>query len=902
MTGSGATDADRGGATASEARRLAEEHSSLRRIATLVARQTPQAEVFTAVAEELGRVLSVEAIRLLRFDTTGERPCAEVVGSSGTKPDSFQVGDRSPLGGNNLTTTIFETGVAARRDDYSTATGEIGERVILGGIGSAVAVPVTVEGRCWGVMIAAELGRAPLPPDTQPRLAEFGELMATAIANSEARTEVARLAEEQAALRRVATLVAEGAAPNAVFDAAMGEVCRLLDASQVGLMRTDRPDEMTLLAHAGVRPVGLEVGMRMPLDSDSVAGRVLARGRSARIHVDERGDGTVGRLVRQNDVTVTFGTPVLVEGAPWGVITANWSRDQTPPDDGETRLDKFAQLLATAIAGAESREEIRRLAEEQEALRRVATLVAMQVPAAELFAKVGEEVAMLFGEGIDSAMLRFENDEQATVVAVTSPRTPGGIAVGARMPIDGGSVASRVYRERSLVRVDDYTAAGGVIADRAKKHTIRAAIGCPITVEGRIWGSIAVGNHTGKPFPGNAERRIAQFAELVATAIANAEARAEVERLVEEQAALRRVATLVARGAAPNEVFAAAIVEVQALLDAAQVGLLRFDEDESAAILARNQELTDVLGAVTSVPLDGDSAVARVHRTGRAARLDTWPDEGGTIHELARRNNIIASVAAPVTIEGKTWGAIAAAWDRGHPPSADAEARLAEFAELLDTAIANADSRDQLAASRARVLGAGDEARRRVVRDLHDGAQQRLVHTIVTLKLARQALDDEDEGVPGLVEEALDQARRGNEELRELAHGILPSVLSRGGLAAGVDALVARLDLLVEQKVTTRRLAPEIEASAYFVVAEALTNVVKHSGATSARVVASVTDDELRLEVADDGKGGADAMGHGLLGLADRVEALGGRLAVESPSGGGTVVRAELPVPSQIGR
>jgi signal transduction histidine kinase len=470
------------------------------------------------------------------------------------------------------------------------------------------------------------------------------------------------------------------------------------------------------------------------------------------------------------------------------------------------------------------------------------------------------------------------------------------------MPIDGNGVSARVYRERAPVRVDDHPATEGVIAEHAHRHGLRAAVGCPILVEGRLWGTMIVANYSGDQFPSNCERRIAQFADLVATAIANAEARAEVERLVEEQAALRRVATLVARGAAPNEVFDAVIVEVQTLLDASQVGLVRFDVQRRIGFLVQSRGLTPVLGATTPLPLDGDSAVGRVFDTGRAARLDTRNDSDGTIAELARRNDIIASVAAPVTIEGKTWGAIAATWKEEHPPSADAAARLAEFAELLDTAIANADSRDQLTASRARVLGAGDEARRKVVRDLHDGAQQRLVHTIVSLKLARDALVDDDDSVPALVDQALDQAQRGNEELRELAHGILPSVLSRGGLAAGVDALVARLDLLVDQEVTTRRLAPEIEASAYFVVAEALTNVVKHAAATSARVVATVVDGALRLEVADDGKGGADAEGHGLLGLADRVEALGGRLAVESPSGGGTVVRAELPVPAEIVR
>lgn len=896
MGGTGAGQDD-GAAGAVEARRLVAEQAALRRIATLVARQTPQAEVFTAIAEELGRVLGVEAIRMLRFDTDADPASAEVVGSSGEKPDSFQVGDRAPLGGDNLTTTIFTTGAAARRDDYATASGEIGERVIQGGIGSAVGVPVTVEGRCWGVMLAAAVETGPLPPETQPRLSQFAELMATAIANSEARIEVARLAEEQAALRRVATLVAEGVPPAAVFDAAANAVCRLLGASQVGLMRPESTSEMTLVAHAGDRPMALEVGMRMPLDPDSVTGRVLASGRSASIHVDERGDGAVGRLVRQNDVTVSCGTPVVVEGAPWGVITANWTRDQSPPEDAETRLDKFAELLATAIAGAESQQEIGRLAEEQEALRRVATLVAEQSPAAELFGKVAEEVAKRFGDGIDSAILRFEADRHATVMAVWGEQPPEGIQVGVRMPIDGSGVSAGVFRERAPVRVDHYPATEGVIADHARKHGIRAAIGCPITVAGRLWGSMVVANYSGEPFPAEGERRLTQFAELVATAIANAQARAEVERLATDQAALRRVATLVARGAAPNEVFDAVIAEVQALLEASQVGLVRFDMARRLAFLVRSRGLTPVLDATTPLPLDGDSAVARVFHTGRVARLESRNETDGTIAELARRNEIIASVAVPVTIEGKNWGAIAATWKEGHPPGPDPAARLAEFAELLDTAIANADSRDQLTASRARVLTAGDEARRRVVRDLHDGAQQRLVHTIVTLKLAQRALGDDDEGASALLDEALDHAAQGNEELRELAHGILPSVLSRGGLGAGVDALVARLDLEVEVEVTPQRLAPEIEASAYFIVAEALTNVVKHSGAARARVVAAVAAGELRLEIADDGSGGADPEGHGLLGLGDRVAALGGRLAIESPPGGGTVVRAVLPLP-----
>jgi len=229
-------------------------------------------------------------------------------------------------------------------------------------------------------------------------------------------------------------------------------------------------------------------------------------------------------------------------------------------------------------------------------------------------------------------------------------------------------------------------------------------------------------------------------------------------------------------------------------------------------------------------------------------------------------------------------------------PPAGTEERMAQFAQLLDTAIANADSRDQLTASRARLLTAADEARRRVVRDLHDGAQQRLVHTIVMLKLAQRALREKDEEAESLVGAALEQAEQGHTELRELAHGILPAVLTRGGLGEGVRSVVGRLDLPVQVDVPAERFPADIEASAYFIVAEALTNVVKHANAGRAEVRASVEDGMLHVEVRDDGIGGADPGGHGLVGIADRATALGGRLKIENPVGGGTLVAATLPL------
>ena len=203
----------------------------------------------------------------------------------------------------------------------------------------------------------------------------------------------------------------------------------------------------------------------------------------------------------------------------------------------------------------------------------------------------------------------------------------------------------------------------------------------------------------------------------------------------------------------------------------------------------------------------------------------------------------------------------------------------------------------QLAASRARLVTAGDEARRQVVRDLHDGAQQRLVHTIVALKLAQRALRRQDGHAETIMAEALGHAERSNEELRELAHGILPAVLTRGGLRAAVRAVTTRLHLPVEVDIAAQRVQAEVEASAYFVVAEALTNVAKHAHAERARVRATVADGALRVEIADDGMGGADPTGHGLVGMADRVTALGGRLDVDSPPAGGTRITAMFPLP-----
>jgi signal transduction histidine kinase len=215
------------------------------------------------------------------------------------------------------------------------------------------------------------------------------------------------------------------------------------------------------------------------------------------------------------------------------------------------------------------------------------------------------------------------------------------------------------------------------------------------------------------------------------------------------------------------------------------------------------------------------------------------------------------------------------------------------------TAIANAEAQTEVAASRARIVSATDDERRRVVRDLHDGAQQRLVHTVVTLKLAHRALQNEETDLPALLTEALDNAEQATAELRELAHGILPPVLTQGGLRAGVDALASRMPVPIEIDVTVGRLPAAVEATAYFVVAEALTNVAKHAHAGRAEVTVRIEHGTLAVHVRDDGVGGArpDGGGTGLIGLADRLAAIDGELRVDSPADSGTLVAAAIPLP-----
>jgi signal transduction histidine kinase/CHASE3 domain sensor protein len=553
-------------------------------------------------------------------------------------------------------------------------------------------------------------------------------------------------------------------------------------------------------------------------------------------------------------------------------------------------LERSFNVMAGSLE--KSRDELASLLAEQSALRRVATLVARGAAPPEVFAVTATEVCRLLGSNA-TALCRYEPDATVTVLALETD-VDIGVRVGARITLEGENAMGAVLRTGRAARQGSFERSTGTLADIARKGQMDSSVGAPIVVEGRLWGVVVVSSR-GRALPADTEQRLGDFGELVATTIANAESRAALGRVSDQQAALQRVATLVAQEAPPADVFTAVADELGRLIAADTAVIARLDPDDMTTVVARWGTGADGMPVGSRWKLEPPMIMAAVVEAGRSVRVDDDSRASRAFGDGFDSTRIASSVATPVLVAGRLWGATIVA--TGHEPlAADTEQRMADFTELVATAIANADGRAQLVASRARLLTAGDDARRRVVRDLHDGAQQRLVHTIVTLKLARGAGENGGESADALVAEALEQAERANAELRELAHGILPPVLTRGGLPAGVDALVSRVSLPVDVDVADERLPAEVEASAYFVVAEALTNVVKHAHARSAEVKVWVEDSVLHIDVRDDGVGGARPDGTGLLGLNDRLAALGGRLRVESPPGRGTWIAATLPL------
>ena len=704
------------------------------------------------------------------------------------------------------------------------------------------------------------------------------------------------IAEEQAALRRVAVLVAQAAPPGQVFTAVTEEAGRLLGAGHALMSRYDPDGAVSVVAAWSSAGAALPVGTRMSLGGRNVHTLVAETGRAARLDDYVGGSGAAADVAREFGVGTAVGAPISVEGRLWGVMSLACTREQPLPTSTEARLAGFTELAATAIASAEARVELRGFAEEQGALRRVATLVARAAPPEEVFAAVAAEAGQVLAADV-TGISRYDQDGMAVAVGGwASNGDPVPFPVGTRVSLGGRNVLSLVFETGRPARIDDAADASGESSAFARQAGVRSVVGAPITVEGRQWGVMMVMSRSARSLPPSTEARLAGFTELAATAIASAQASVELRAFAEEQGALRRVATLVARAAPPEEVFAAVAAEAGRLLAADATLMSRYDPDERATIVGAWTSTGATAAPLgTQLRLGGRDLHTLVFQGGRPARIDDYGESSSAAADIARKAGVRSAAGVPISVEGRLWGVIGIASTRELPP--DTEARLAGFTELVGTAIANAETQAALAASRARIVATTDQARRRIERDLHDGAQQRLVSLALQLRAAQAALPGAGELAQRL-EGAVSEVNGVLEELREIARGIHPAILTESGLRPALRALARRSAVPVSLDVqVTGRLPEPVEFGAYYAVSEALTNVAKYAHASAAEVEIAVGDGMLRVDVRDDGRGGADfGGGSGLLGLKDRVEALGGWISLRSEAGAGTVMQIGLPL------
>jgi signal transduction histidine kinase len=376
--------------------------------------------------------------------------------------------------------------------------------------------------------------------------------------------------------------------------------------------------------------------------------------------------------------------------------------------------------------------------------------------------------------------------------------------------------------------------------------------------------------------------------------------RDELRQFAEEQGALRRVATLVARGVAPSEVFAAVAAEVGRVVKADHTNVVRFEPDDTVTVVGYWNEpgvpkVMPPLGG--RWPVEDGTVTSAVLTTQRPARMDDYEHATSAIGTWARRNGIHSVVGCPVKVEDRTWGAMLVHYLVGQPPTGATENRLQEFVELVGTAIANAQVHSDLLASRARVVATADESRRRIQRDLHDGAQQQLVTLALKLRLMEAATAPCQDDLRKQVSGSVDAVSGILDEIQRISNGLAPPILTRTGLRPALRSLARRSPIPMELDVRViDRLPERVEVAVYYTIAEAVTNVVKHAYASVVEVDLTVDEQTVLLSVRDDGIGGASlGRGSGLVGLKDRIEALGGRIHIVSPTGGGTSLLVDIP-------
>jgi PAS domain S-box-containing protein len=548
----------------------------------------------------------------------------------------------------------------------------------------------------------------------------------------------------------------------------------------------------------------------------------------------------------------------------------------------EARLVPVAANGEEVVAIVRDVTDARRLTREQDALRRVATLVATAAREDEVVALIAAELGALFDADAANA-LRW--DGAALHLLAEWRRDGGAPAPGSVYSYGGDTISARVVVSGGPARIDSFEELATEFArERWRDLGIEASIGAPVRVRDQVWGVVTASRATGRiRFPDGAEQRLADFAALLAQAIENVESRRQMAQLLDEQSTLRQIATLVAGGRPPAEVLESVTAEVARVFAARSVEVVRWEgvPDEIA-----------VVEAWAAAPGSAAEAGTTRHEPPGSAIIDVLE------HGLAAiGHGSEATVAAPLIINGVLRGVLAAHRDATEPYAPGDEARLRAFADLAAQSVGNDRVQHALRESRARIVRAGDEARRRLERNLHDGAQQRLVAVSMQLRHAATLFDADAARARELVASATAELQNAMQELRDLARGLHPAILSEQGLESALRALVRRTpgDTVLENEVT-ERLPDAVEAAAYYVVAEALTNASKYARSESVHVSVCRDGESIVLEVRDRGLGGATvSAGSGLQGLMDRVEAIGGRLDVQSPAGIGTTIRAVIP-------
>ena len=712
-----------------------------------------------------------------------------------------------------------------------------------------------------------------------------------------AREEVEHLARDQAALRRVATLVAKASSPEDIFSAVAREVAGLSGADIALVLRYEADDAATLVARWSAARMPVSVGARLNVQGEDVATAVLRTGLPSQADRFTGPPGSVADYLRQAGVLVSSGSPIVVEGRLWGVVITAATRPEGLRPQTERRMPAFTELVATAIANAQARVELRTIAEEQAALRRVATLVARGALPGEVFAAVAHEVGHVLPDADFATIGRYDPGSVVEVVGGWS-RAGSHRLVGRRWTLGGRNVNTLVFERNGPARVDHRLVDGSdEVTAAAREFGMRSSVGAPISVEGRPWGVVGVASTRENALPPGTEHRLAEFTKLIATTIANTETRQEVNALASEQAALRRVATLVARGAPPQAVFAAVTEEAGRLLRADVTVLCRYGSDGYVARVGLWSKDPGPVPHGNRIRLGGQTVSTLVFETGRAARIDNFGEGDSPGKGFWLALGVRSAVAVPISVNGRLWGTGIAMATSDEPLAADTEARLAGFTDLVATAIANAEGQAELTASRARIVATADETRRRIERDLHDGAQQRLVTLALQLRAAQAEVPPQLDRLTADLGHVAAGLTNTLDELREYARGIHPAILAKGGLEPALKALARESLIPVTLNIRIdKRLPEQIGVTAYYVISEALANAAKHAKATSIMIDVDTTNGTLRLDVRDDGVGGADpARGSGLIGLKDRVEAIGGTFTVKSRHGEGTRLLVERP-------